>query len=103
MTEEVDFDLVAHDKETKVVRIQCACTVGDQQYDSYAIRNEEGNTTIRTSRINGDPDFSFLSIVATSLSLSGYIMQFVGRKSVPWILSIHYVLLGELHADIATK
>jgi hypothetical protein len=42
--------------------------------------NEEGNTTIRTSRINDSPDFSLLSVVATCLSLGGYILQFVGCK-----------------------
>lgn len=42
--------------------------------------NEEGNTTIRTSRIMDGGDFSFLSIIATCLSLGGYILQFVGCK-----------------------
>jgi hypothetical protein len=67
-------------KDDAVVRIQCGCTVGDQQFDTYAIRNGKGNTTIRTSRIQNDHDFSVASIVATCLSLTGYIIQFVGRK-----------------------
>ncbi|KAB8076124.1 hypothetical protein BDV29DRAFT_189726 [Aspergillus leporis] len=80
VTEETDFELVENKKRTKVVRLQCACTVGDQHFGSYAIMNEEGNTTIRTSRINDSPDFSLLSVVATCLSLGGYILQFVGCK-----------------------
>ncbi|KAL6228772.1 hypothetical protein BDW75DRAFT_250646 [Aspergillus navahoensis] len=80
VTEETDFELVKNKKRTKVVRLQCACTVGDQHFGSYAIMNEEGNTTIRTSRINDSPDFSVLSVVATCLSLGGYILQFVGCK-----------------------
>ncbi|KAL4866477.1 hypothetical protein BDV12DRAFT_187434 [Aspergillus spectabilis] len=34
------------------------CTVGDQRYGSYAIMNEEGNKTLRTSRIYETPSLS---------------------------------------------
>ncbi|KAL4862741.1 hypothetical protein BDV12DRAFT_39237 [Aspergillus spectabilis] len=92
ITEETDFDLVEHKNDTRIVRIQCACTVGDQHFGSYAIMNEKGNTTLRTSRINGTPDFSLLSIVATCLSLGRYILQFVGLRAMHW--SVAGVLLS---------
>ncbi|KAL4981822.1 hypothetical protein BDW68DRAFT_196064 [Aspergillus falconensis] len=82
-TEEVDFIFVNDTKNTKIIRIQRACTVGDQGYGSYAIMNEEGSQTLRTSRINGPPDFSLFSLVAASMSLGRYILQFIGCKHNP--------------------
>ncbi|KAH8424827.1 uncharacterized protein LDX57_002570 [Aspergillus melleus] len=94
-TDEVNFDLYRHRDESKIVRIQCACTVGDQRYGSYAILNEKDNTSIRTSRIDKPPDFSVLSILATLLSLGGYVLQFIGLRAMHWIVAIA-VLSGTL-------
>lgn len=86
VTEEIDFvpHKAWHDKQRydmRVLRMQCACTVGDQHFESYAIMNERGNTTLRSSRVREGPArFSILSIFATFLSLGGYILQFVGCK-----------------------
>ncbi|CEL05777.1 Putative Ankyrin repeat protein [Aspergillus calidoustus] len=88
ITEEIDFVPVSPTRNTRVLRIQGACTVGDQRFGSYAIRNEEGNMTIRTSRINGNPDFSLLSMTATFLSLLGYVMQFVGLRAMHWSVAV---------------
>ncbi|KAL5002685.1 hypothetical protein BDV10DRAFT_157276 [Aspergillus recurvatus] len=56
--------------------------------------NEEGSQTLRTSRINEPPDFSLFSVVASSMSLGGYIMQFIGLRAMHW--SIAVAVLGAM-------
>ena len=41
----------------RVVRLQRACTVGDQHFSSCAIYNSQGDLDIRTSRLNKERDY----------------------------------------------
>ncbi|RDW76531.1 uncharacterized protein DSM5745_06523 [Aspergillus mulundensis] len=100
-TEEIDFNLVEKIGNTKIIRIQRACTVGDQRYGSYAIMNEEGSRTLRTSRINEPPDFSIFSLVAASMSICGYIMQFIGLRAMHW--SVAVTVLGAMLVMACTR
>ncbi|KAL4964649.1 uncharacterized protein BDV14DRAFT_200699 [Aspergillus stella-maris] len=86
MTKEVNFHLVDSDINTRVIRVQWACTVGDQHFDSTY--NEDNNKTIRTSRLRYDADFSLSSIIATTLSISRYIVQFMGLRAMHWSVAI---------------
>lgn len=47
----------AHAGKMQVLRLQRACTVSDQHFSSYAIFNDDGNHSIRTSRLNADADY----------------------------------------------
>jgi hypothetical protein len=46
-----------HTGNLQVLRLQRACTVSDQHFSSYAIFNDEGNHSVRTSRLNADADY----------------------------------------------
>jgi hypothetical protein len=75
-------------QDYNVIRIQRACTVSEQQFQSFAISNASRDRTIRTSRLNEDIDYSFLAAIATSMSLMGYIIQFIGLRAMHWTSAI---------------
>ncbi|KAL4899026.1 hypothetical protein BDW74DRAFT_184134 [Aspergillus multicolor] len=100
-TEEIEFNLTEKVGDTRIIRVQRACTVGDQRYGSYAIMNEEGSRTLRTSRINEPPDFSMFSLAAASMSIGGYIMQFIGLRAMHW--SVAVTVLGAMLVMACTR
>lgn len=66
--------------DLRVVRLQRACTVGEQRFDSFVIKNAATDPMIRTSRMNTKRDMSILALIATCFSIGGYVVQFIGRK-----------------------
>ncbi|KAL4886521.1 hypothetical protein BJY04DRAFT_213283 [Aspergillus karnatakaensis] len=87
-TRETNFKPLHDTLDLRIIRIQRACTVGDQRYGSYAIMNGEENNTLRTSRINEPPNHSWLSLTAAIMSIGGYILQFIGLRAMHWSVAV---------------
>jgi hypothetical protein len=71
----------------KILRIQRACSVSEQQFSSYALFNSDTSRYLRTSRLN-DRNFTLLATIGTTVALAGFITQFVGLRALHWSATI---------------
>ncbi|RPB06916.1 hypothetical protein P167DRAFT_530502, partial [Morchella conica CCBAS932] len=79
------------DKDCKIVWIQKGGTVNDQVFEPYIIHGHEGQRKIITSRrydIKPPTSLQYLVLVATAISVVGFIFQFIGLRGMTWSASI---------------
>ncbi|KAK5654663.1 hypothetical protein OQA88_6986 [Cercophora sp. LCS_1] len=77
--------------EARMVYLQKAGTVGDQSFDSFAIFAKEAKSVIVTSRRNDETTTVVLetkTVIGMFLALSGFVVQFVGLRSMNWSATI---------------
>jgi hypothetical protein len=95
-TAEQNFSL---DSMTQVVRLQRSCTVGDQHFPSFAIYNSPNDLLLRTSRLRQQKS-SFLAATAAAVTVVGYIVQFVGLRTLHWSATILQLSVTILMAGV---
>jgi len=87
-----DQDDPERDEVTHIVRLQRSCTVGDQLFPSVAIFNSADDLILRTSRLGEDIhreyDYSSTAVAATAVSITGFILQFIGLRALHWSATI---------------
>jgi hypothetical protein len=88
----------------QIMRLQKACTVSDQHFESFAIFNSTKDGSIRTSRLNNESygfvnlfprdsmltyrTNSIMTAMATSTAVVGFVLQFVGLRALHWSATI---------------
>lgn len=74
-------------------RIQKSRVINDQAFDSYAIIAEGPLDAIRTSRrqlphkdstSNSSPLMRYFTVLGTVTSVTGFVLQFIGLRSMHW-------------------
>ncbi|EQB54424.1 hypothetical protein CGLO_05753 [Colletotrichum gloeosporioides Cg-14] len=91
-TQEIEFVLTEESKNEgrRILCLQEASTIGDQNIPSCAIFLAEGDGILRTSRKGYSkygPSWT-RAAAPTFLALSGYIVQFVGLRTLHWSATI---------------
>jgi hypothetical protein len=75
--------------EARMVYLQKTGTVGDQSFGSFAIFAKEGKSVIATSRREQiSATHEITTVFATLISLSGFVVQFVGLRSMHWSATV---------------
>lgn len=75
--------------EARMVYLQKAGTAADQYFGSFAIFAKEGKSVIATSRREPiGPVHEFKTVLGTLITLLGFVVQFVGLRSMHWSATI---------------
>ncbi|KAK3986210.1 hypothetical protein QBC44DRAFT_248750, partial [Cladorrhinum sp. PSN332] len=77
----------AHSGRVAVVRLQDACIVGDQLFPSVAIFNPFEISEVCVSVLDMTPS-RYFPLVATILTMTGFVIQFIGLRNLHWSASI---------------
>ncbi|KAK3994476.1 hypothetical protein QBC44DRAFT_236238, partial [Cladorrhinum sp. PSN332] len=79
-----------HRNNVAVVRLQEACTVGDQYFPRVALFNSFDNPDISVSvwNIKNLKSHSHLATLSTGLAIPGFVIQFVGLRALHWSASV---------------
>lgn len=71
-----------------IVRLQRSCTVGDQHFSAFVIRNSPDDLVLRTSSRTLYRDFSALAASGAAFSIGGFVVQFIGLRALHWSATI---------------
>ncbi|KAI5850539.1 hypothetical protein DFP73DRAFT_615643, partial [Morchella snyderi] len=103
-TREQDYELKGAGANAHILWLQKNATVGDQEFESYAIFAKDKRNIITTSRRNNENDppnpskngsstsSEVLSTAGTVITLCGFFGQFIGLRGLHW--SITFAQLG---------
>lgn len=80
-TDKHNFALEDNGKEYRILRIQKAKAVNDQNFGSFAIFNEKGNTRLRMSRLN-KRSYGALATTGSCIAVFGFVVQYVGLRAL---------------------
>lgn len=85
-TDEQNLEFIDRD-QMKVAWLQRGCVVNDQQFDSYIIYRRSAHP-LRISRRAGGDESRSLTLLAITLSLIGFFVQFVGLRGLNWSVTV---------------
>lgn len=88
--------------EARMVWLQKQGVVNDQSFGSFAIFANEAKSAITTSRrADVDPILEIKAVLGTTITLCGYVVQFVGLRGMHWSATV--VQLGATLAMAALR